>query len=274
MPAVTIKQLFYYPVKSCAGVEVSEAQVSATGLLHDRRWMVVDADGMFVTQRERPELALVVPRVANGVLSLSAPQAQAPELTVPIDARREHIQVEIFGEHYLAVSVSEAADLWLSQYLKSPHRLVAFDNDVLRKGGVQYPKRDDAPTLFPDNYGLLVLSDASLSDLNRRMPQALPVNRFRPNVIVSGLKAYEEDYLVGIKSGGSKLRFVDLCFRCNLTTIDQNTTQMGEEPLKTLMSYRVDPKNSGVKFGAYFAVEEGKAGRLRVGDEAEITWSF
>ena len=97
---------------------------------------------------------------------------------------------------------------------------------------------------------------------------------FRPNVVVSGLNAYEEDYLAEIKSGGSGLRFVDLCFRCNLTTIDQKTTRMSEEPLKTLMSYRVDPKNSGIKFGAYFAVEEGKVGHLRVGDEAEITWSF
>jgi uncharacterized protein YcbX len=272
MSAVTIKQLFYYPVKSCAGVEVSEAQVSATGLLHDRRWMVVDGNGTFVTQRERSELALVVPRVANGMLSLSAPQV--PEFAVPADARQESIEVEIFGERYPAISVSGTADDWFSQYLKSPHRLVAFDDNVVRKGGVQYPKRDDAPTLFPDNYGLLVISDASFADLNRRMPQPLPVNRFRPNVVVSGLKAYEEDYLAGIKIGGSELRFIDLCFRCNLTTIDQNTAQIGEEPLKTLMSYRVDPKNSGVKFGAYFAVDEGKLGRLRVGDEAEITWSF
>jgi uncharacterized protein len=272
MSSVTIKQLFYYPVKSCAGVEVAEAQVGATGLRHDRRWMVVDANGMFVTQRERPELALVVPRVANGSLSLSAPQA--PDIAVPAKAGRDRIQVEIFGERYPAASVSGTADRWFSDYLKSPHRLVAFDDDVLRKGGVQYPQRDEAPTLFPDNFGVLLVSDASLSDLNQRMPQALPINRFRPNVVVSGLNAYEEDYLAGIKSGGFALRFVDLCFRCNLTTIDQKTTQMGEEPLKTLMSYRVDPKNSGVKFGAYFVVERGTTGHLRVGDEAEITWSF
>jgi uncharacterized protein YcbX len=274
MSPVTIKQLFYYPVKSCAGIEVIDAQVGATGLLHDRQWMVVDANSVFVTQRERPELALVFPRVANGVLSLSAPQARAPDLVLPADQRNERIQVEIFGERYPAMTVSESADRWFSEYLKSPHRLVAFDQDVLRKGGVQYPRRDEAPTLFPDNFGLLVVSDASLADLNRRMRQVLPVNRFRPNVVLSGLNAYEEDFLVGIKSGGSELRFVDLCFRCNLTTIDQSTTQMGEEPLKTLLSYRVDPKNSGVKFGAYFAVENGTSGRLRVGDEAEITWSF
>lgn len=272
MSSVTVKQLFYYPVKSCAGVEVSEAQVSASGLLHDRRWMVVDASGVFVTQRERPELALVFPRVEDGVLSFCAPQAAA--LAVPVDARHERIQVEIFGERYPALTVSESADVWFSQYLKAPHRLVAFDDAVLRKGGVQYPTRDDAPTLFPDNYGLLVLSDASLADLNKRISEPVPVNRFRPNVVVSGLKAYEEDYLANLKIGGSQLRFVDLCFRCNLTTIDQNTAQFGEEPLKTLMSYRVDQKNSGVKFGAYFAVEDAQPGRLRVGDEVEISWSF
>jgi uncharacterized protein YcbX len=246
--------------------------MGASGLLNDRRWMVVDANGIFVTQRERPELALVFPRVEDGVLSLCAPQA--PALAVPVDARGERIQVEIFGERYPAQTVSESADVWFSQYLKAPHRLVAFDDAVLRKGGVQYPKRDDAPTLFPDNYGLLVLSDASLADLNQRMPEPVPVNRFRPNVVISGLNAYEEDYLANLKIGGSQLRFVDLCFRCNLTTIDQNTAEFGEEPLKTLMSYRVDPKNSGVKFGAYFAVEEVQPRRLRVGDEVQITWSF
>jgi hypothetical protein len=270
--SVTIKQLFYYPVKSCAGVEVSEAHVGASGLLNDRRWMIVDGGGTFVTQRERPELARVFPRVEDGALSFCAPQA--PALAVPVDARGERIQVEIFGERYPARTVSESADLWFSQYLQAPHRLVAFDDAVLRKGGVQYPTRDDAPTLFPDNYSLLVLSDASLADLNQRLPQAVPVNRFRPNVVVSGLKAYEEDYLASLKIGRSELRFVDLCFRCNLTTIDQETAQFGEEPLKTLMSYRVDPKNSGVKFGAYFAVEQAQAGRMRVGDKVEITWSF
>lgn len=272
MSFVTITQLLYYPVKSCAGVEVTEAQVGASGLLNDRRWMIVDAKGVFVTQRERPELALVEPRVDNDLLSFSAPQA--PALAVPVNARGERIQVEIFGERYPSRTVSESADTWISQYLKAPHRLVAFDDAVLRKGGVQYPTRDDAPTLFPDNYSLLVLSDASLADLNRRMPEPLPVNRFRPNVVVSGLKAYEEDYLANLKIGDTKLRFVDLCFRCNLTTIDQNTAQFGEEPLKTLMSYRVDPKNSGVKFGAYFAVEEPQSSRLRVGDEVQISWSF
>jgi uncharacterized protein len=272
MSSVAIKHLFYYPVKSCAGIEVNEAEVSPSGFANDRRWMIVNAECVFVTQREHPELALVLPRIEGGMLWLFAPGSSA--LSIPVDARGERIDVEIFGERYPARTVSEAADLWLTQYLKASHRLVAFDDDVLRKGGVQYPQRDEAPTLFPDNYGLLVLSDATLADLNRRLSQPLPVNRFRPNVVVSGLKAYEEDYLTQIKSAASQLRFVDLCFRCNLTTIDQNTAQFGEEPLKTLMSYRVDPKTSGVKFGAYFVVDETKSGFLRVGDELQVTWSF
>jgi hypothetical protein len=141
--------------------------------------MVVDANGVFVTQRERPELALALPRIDDNALSFSAPRARA--LAVPVDARDERIQVEIFGEQYPTRTVSESGDVWSSQYLKAPHRLVAFDDAVLRKGGVQYQKRDDAPTLFPDNYGLLVLSDGSLADLNQRMPEPVPVNRFRPN---------------------------------------------------------------------------------------------
>lgn len=272
MSSMSIKHLFYYPVKSCAGIEVAEAEVVASGLLHDRRWMVVDEAGMFVTQRERPALALVRPRVEKGMLFLSAPLAA--DCAVPIDDRGQQIEVEIFGERYLARTVSREADEWFSEYFHAPHRLVAFDDDVVRQGGVQYPSRDPAPTLFPDNYGLLVVSEASLSDLNKRLPEGVPFNRFRPNVVVGGLQAYQEDYLSKINADECELRFVDLCFRCNLTTIDQNTAEFGDEPLRTLMSYRMESKTSGVKFGAYFSVVGGKAGRLRVGSPMDVTWSF
>jgi uncharacterized protein YcbX len=272
MPPVTIKDLIFYPIKSCGGTHVAQADIVPTGLAHDRRWMVVNADGLFVTQRERPELALVTPTVDGDELVLHAPGMEAA--SVPFGARRELLTVEIFGERYPALATTDIADRWFSAYLKAPHRLVAFDDGILRKGGVQYPSRDEAPTMFPDNFGILAISEASLADVNGRMSAGVPMNRFRPNIVLSGLQAFEEDYLTRITAPDAILRFVDLCFRCNLTTIDQETSSIGEEPLKTLMSYRVDPKTSGVKFGAYFSIDGDGTGQLRVGEPVDVSWNF
>src|SRR5258708_5100329 len=137
MPPVTIKDLIFYPIKSCGGTHVAQADIVPAGLVNDRRWMVVNAHGVFVTQRERPELALVTPTIESDELVLHAPNVETA--SVPFDARRKLLTVEIFGERYPALATADIADRWFSAYLKAPHRLVAFDDGVLRKGGVQYP---------------------------------------------------------------------------------------------------------------------------------------
>lgn len=266
----TISDIYIYPVKSCGGVRVTGATITPTGLALDRHWMIVDGDGMFVTQREQPRLALLRPTLHDGGVTLAAEGYASLDLsTAEVEGS---FDVVIFGETIPARGVGRAADAWISNYLGAPHRIVAQDPSFLRKGGVQYPSRDDAPTSFVDNFGVLVVSQASLDDLNRRMDKPLPVNRFRPNIVVSGVSAYDEDFFATASAGDVELRFVDLCYRCNLTTIDQDAAEFGTEPLATLTAYR--KTEPGVKFGNYAAIAKGFGDRLKVGQQLQVTLNF
>lgn len=267
---ITISELFVYPIKSCCGTSVTAIEVTPKGLANDRNWMVVDQNGVSVTQREQPRLALVKPDLGEHGLAVNAPGM--PELTIGFEPSREALEVELFGERLPARATSTEADAWFSRYLGAPHRLVVPDPGHVRKGGVQYPARDHAPTSFTDNYGLLVLSQASLDDLNGRMPSALPVNRFRPNIVVKGIDAYHEDYFATARAGGIELRFIDVCYRCNLTTIDQEKAEFGEEPLITLGGYR--NIGAGVRFGNYAAVAAGFGKSLSVGQPLDVSMTF
>ncbi len=246
--------------------------LTATGIKHDRQWMIVDSAGQFVTQREQPRLAFVTPGIISAGLLIEAPGMEP--ITFPFDADGPEFQVGLFGETLTAAAVDPAVDQWLSDYLGGSYRLAAFDPKTYRKGGVQYPARDDAPTSFPDNYGILVLSEESLSDLNGRLEQPLPMNRFRPNIVISGISEHDEDYFEALQVGDVRLRFINLCYRCNFTTIDQNTATFGIEPLQTLGKYRYDEAAKGVKFGAYAAVDQGIGRSLRVNDELDAVWKF
>ena len=268
----TISDLFVYPVKSCAGVRMSEVSIVPTGFKFDRNWMVVDAEGAFVTQREYPTLALVTPRLDDGGVSLSAP-GMAP-LNLSANGGGEPITITLFGEKHGAVSTSAAADAWFSQYLGAAFRLAKCDPATLRKGGVQYPERDAAPTSFVDNYGVLVISQASHAALNQKLPQAVPMNRFRPNIVVTGVEEHDEDYFTHARCGEVALRFVNPCFRCSLTSIDQQSAKPGLDVLPVLSTYRYDDAAKGVKFGAYAAISAGIGARLHVDCDLDVDWSF
>ena len=267
-----ISDLFVYPVKSCAAVRMEQVVIVPTGFEHDRNWMVVDADGAFVTQRERPSLALVTPQVGDDGIVLQAPGMEP--LDLPAEAAGAPITVTLFGETQPAIAASAAADDWFSRYLGGRFRLVRCDPHVLRPGGVQYPARDAAPTSFVDNYGVLVISQASYAALNRKLPHAVPMNRFRPNIVVTGVEDHEEDYITLARCGDVALRFVNPCFRCSLTAIDQQNGMPGLDPLPVLSTYRYDEAAKGVKFGAYAAISGGVGDRLLVGAELDVDWSF
>src|SRR5271169_4066239 len=249
----TISDLFVYPIKSCAGVRMKEVSIVPTGFEFDRNWMVIDADGNFVTQREYPTLALVRPQLNGG---------------------GEPVTITLFGEKHGAVSTTADADAWFSTYLGGSFRLVKWDPSKLRKGGVQYPERDTAPTSFVDNYGVLVISQASHAALNQKLPQAVPMNRFRPNIVVTGIDEHEEDYFTHARCGEIALRFVNPCFRCSLTSIDQQSATPGLDVLPTLSTYRYDEAAKGVKFGAYAAISGGIGARLHVDSNLDVDWSF
>jgi uncharacterized protein YcbX len=267
----TISDLFVYPVKSCAGVRMKEVSIVPTGFAFDRNWMVVDADGNFVTQREQPTLALVKPALNGGVM-LTAPDMEP--LHVAPNGGGEPVAITLFGETCAAVATTPEADAWFSKYLGGAFRLVKCDPAVLRKGGVQYPQRDDAPTSFVDNYGVLVISQASHASLNQKLPQAVPMNRFRPNIVVAGIDEHEEDYFTNARSGDVALRFINPCYRCSLTSIDQQSATPGLDVLPTLSTYRYDEAVKGVKFGTYAAISGGVGSALRVDSDLDVDWSF
>lgn len=267
---ISIKDILIYPVKSCRGMRLDEAMLSATGFAGDRNWMIVDAAGTFVSQREQPRLALVQPSLATDSLRLAAPNM--PNIEVPLVPGGDRLEAELFGEKLPSLTVSEAASAWFSAYLDGSFALVACDPSHARLGGVQYPSRDGAPTSFVDNYGILVISEASRADLNRRLPAAVPMNRFRPNIVIGGVDAYGEDYFSSVKAGDVELRFIDVCYRCNMTTIDQETAVMGDQPLATLARYRTS--GQGVRFGSYAAVLAGVGSTLRAGSPLDVTLNF
>jgi uncharacterized protein len=268
----TISDLFVYPVKSCAGVRMNEVSIVATGFEFDRNWMVVDSGAAFVTQREHPTLALVTPQFDNGALTLDAPGMES--LLLSANGGGEPVTITLFGENHAAVSTTAAADAWFSRYLGAPFRLVKCDPRTVRQGGVQYPERDTAPTSFVDNYGILVISQASHAALNQKLAEAVPMNRFRPNVVVTGVEEHDEDYFTQARCGEVALRFVNPCFRCSMTSVDQQRGMPGLEVLPVLSTYRYDEAAKGVKFGAYAAVSGGIGSRLRVGTDLEVDWSF
>lgn len=270
--AVKVSALHIYPVKGLRGIELSEAQCTDRGLRHDRRWMVVDAAGDFLSQREHPRMATVWTDIADGVLSLAAPDAGSVE--VPIDAggsRTAPMRVRVWDSVVDAVPVSAHADAWLGDYLGQPCRLVYMPDTTRRESNANYAGPDKLVG-FADGFAYLLASEASLADLNARLGKkcnsALPMNRFRPNLVVAGSGAFEEDGWKEIRVGEAVLRAAKPCGRCQVTTTDQSTGEvMGPEPLATLSTYR-DSREFGVMFGVNLVTM--RSGAVRVGDNVEV----
>ena len=261
---ITIASLFVYPVKSCRGIALLQARLTPRGLQFDREWMVVSPEGRYLTQREAPRLALVGTALHDDHLELSAPGL--PPLAVPLKraARSVSVEVTIWRDHVLAVDEGQAAADWLGEHLQRDVRLVRFDDARPRPTDAAWSQGLDGTSAFSDGYPVLVLSRASLDDLNARLPSPLPVDRFRPNVYLDGCAPYAEDAISGLESEQMRLRIVKPCTRCVITTTDQATALLqGDEPLRTLKTYRWDGALHGVKFGQNAIVE--RPGLLAVG---------
>jgi hypothetical protein len=263
---VTLCALHIYPVKGLKGIALAAAECTDRGLRHDRRWMVVDAAGEFLSQREHPRMATVWTDIADGALTLAAPDAGS--VAVPLDpGRGPSLRVRVWDSVVDAVAVSSQADAWLGDYLRMPCRLVYMPDATRRESNAKYagPGRLVA---FADGFAYLLASEASLAQLNARLAAkghaALPMNRFRPNLVVSGSGAFEEDGWQEIRVGEAVLRAAKPCGRCQVTTTDQSTGEvMGPEPLATLATFR-DSREFGVMFGMNLVT--AKEGAVRVGD--------
>lgn len=277
MQRVTIAGLSIYPVKSCRGVDAGQLQVLPTGLAHDgirdREWMVIDPRGRFVTQREVPGLALVRAVVRDARLELLVP-GHAP-VAPGTGAGRE---VQVWGAHVRAIDAGDDCASALSAHLGREVRMVRFDDRLPRPCNPDYVGATGATTLFADGYPVLVIGRASLDDLNARLAAhgfpAVPMNRFRPNLVLDGLDPYDEDHLDTITAGAVTLRLVKPCTRCEITTTDQDTARRNLEPLRTLASYRRDDRFAGVTFGMNAIVVAGAGAALAVGDAADVAFRF
>jgi uncharacterized protein YcbX len=256
---MNITEINVYPIKSLCGTSVAEALVCSHGLEHDRSWMLVNKESKKLTQREWPRLSLLVPHVENGNLRVRAPGVS--DIVVSregSDWTDERLTVDLWGHEHTGVVANERVNGALSNAAGLSCRLLSLAHGAADANGV--PFHDDAP--------LLVISQSSLEELNRRMPAPLPMNRFRPSVVVAGSTAFEEDEWQRIAIGDTEFAAVKLCVRCSMTTVDQSQGEFrGPEPLKTLATFRRLEQN--VAFGAYFhPVNPGST--LRVGDEVRV----
>jgi uncharacterized protein len=282
----TIARLFVYPVKSCAGVELGEALLLETGLEFDRAWMVVDADGVFVTQRELPRMALIRPQLKHTEMVLRAPGMLA--LHVAYDRVEAATRVRVWKDEVAAYDMGDIAAQWFSDFLSEPGRsrrlrLVRFDPEHKRLSSPKWTGGIEATTQFADGFALLVASEASLGELNARLSAAghaaVGIERFRPNIVLAGVAAHDEDRAdtlhVTTAEGQVQVRPVKPCARCAIPDIDPATAGSSPEVGAMLRSYRADPRVDGaISFGMNAIVLQGVEHALRVGQRVGAKLRF
>ncbi|WP_224245036.1 MOSC domain-containing protein [Hyalangium gracile] len=261
-----LAQLFIHPIKSTRGLSLTRATAEPMGLEHDRRWMLVRPDGSFITGREFPSLVRVSAVPTEGGLRLSAPEQ--PELHVPAPpAGAERLDVTIWNDRCSAARAGKDAERWFSQYLGQPIVLVRVDARTERPVDPRYARPEDHVG-FPDAFPLLLLSRASVEELNRRMPRPVTVENFRPNLVVEGCEPFAEDGWKRLRIGDVELEVVKPCGRCVFTTVDPLTGEKARdgEPLRTLATFR--RQDGQVMFGQNVLVR--RPGTLQVGAPVEL----
>ena len=286
--AVTLRSLHVYPVKSCAGVTLDEALLIETGLEFDRAWMVVDAAGRFVSQRELPRMALVQTTLKHTELVLRAPGMLA--LHLALDAVEDPTRVTVWDDTVAAYDMGDLAAQWFTDFLgpapegvKFPLRLARFDPEQKRLSSRKWSGDIEAENAFSDGFPVLVVSQASLDELNGRLARQglAPVTmaRFRPNLVLDGLDAHGEDFLDEIRfetaDGPVRLRLVKPCPRCPIPNVDPQTGVPGTQPGDTLSAYRADERVGGaISFGMNAVIVEGLECGLRAGMPGVATIRF
>lgn len=282
---ISILSLHTYPVKSCGSITHTQISVSATGLAHDRQWVVVDEAGHFLTQRAHPRMALIQPALDATALFLNAPEM--PTLRISLRAGESDapaVPIRIWNSDTLGHDEGDMAGRWFSDYLGLRCRLYRVHPDARRLAGPQLvadwrQRRSDLEDFpqdhlvgFADSFPFLITNQASLEDLNRHLAardqSPVAMSRFRPNIVIQGLEAYEEDYLSSLCVGSLLLALVKRCTRCPMPNVDPLTGEAGDEPMNTLRSYR--NFEAGVLFGVNAVVAGAQPGAvLSVGDRLE-----
>jgi uncharacterized protein YcbX len=278
-----VSALFLHPIKACAAVAVNEAVLIDTGFEYDRAWMVIGADGHGVTQRDLPRLALVRLSLRVSDLVLHAPGMLA--LHVRLDTVEALRRVQVWDDEVAAFDMGDLAAQWFSDFLGTPLRLVRFDPELpQRHADKKWAGAVQAPTAFVDQFPLLVISTASLAELNRRLiaagQDAVSMNRFRPNIVLDGVAdAHGEDFIdeltVESPDGPVLLKMVKPCTRCTVPDVDPETAATGHRIADMLAGYRADARlGGGLTFGMNAVIVAGIEHRLRVGARASAVLNF
>lgn len=268
--AARLTAITSYPVKACQGTSLAESSLGVHGLAGDREWMVVRGDGRFLSQRTHPLLARVRPAWTSTGLHLECEGLAPLLIETAAMAAAEPCEVSVWGDVLAALDAGPAAALWLEQALGTAARLVRVAAGNRRCADRNYVGERDVPVAFADGYPLLVCSSGSLQELNRRLEMPVPMDRFRPNLVLEGFEPFAEDRLRRLRIGAIELELVKPCTRCSVPGIDQHSGQPSNDPFPALKAFRYDPVLRGATFGVN-AIARGLLGAsLRVGMAVEV----
>jgi uncharacterized protein len=277
----TLSQLCVHPIKSCGAITPNSATLIETGLEWDRQWMVADPQGQMLTQRQWPRMALIQPTLRSNDLVLRAPGMLS--LHVQLDTVEAATRAQVWDDIVKAYDMGDLAAQWFSDFLQTPARLVRFDPDEHRPADATWTQGIAAQSAFSDGFPLLVANAASLQDLNDKLlakgVPAVTMQRFRPNLVVSGWQAFDEDNVdtleITTDSGPVVLRLVKPCVRCTIPNVDPLTAATAHEPLDTLSTYRADARmQGGITFAMNAVIVSGFEHPLRVGQRLRAAWKF
>lgn len=252
------------------GVACTQARLDATGLEWDRQWMAVDGKGTFLTQRTHPRLARIVPQITQDALVLNA--ADMPLLRVPFATPGAQVPVRVWKDSCLGVEQGAAAHEWVSRVIGRPVRLVRVASDMQRIANAQFAGATPAPITFPDGYPVLVCNEASLEDLNARLGEPLPMERFRPNIMLQGLPAWAEDRIDTLTLGPVTLRLVKPCVRCSIPSLDHRTGDPATDPLPVLRKFRFNKTLRGITFGENAVIVSGTGALIKRGTPCQVSF--
>lgn len=264
-----LAEINIYPVKSLGGISLNEAEVTDRGLKYDRRWMLVDINGNFITQRIIPEMALIKTEIDKTNLNFFHKNDFNIKYSIPLDFKsREVKNVNIWDDNVEAIQYDGETNEWFSNLLNIKCSLVQMPESTRRLVDKNYAQQNEIVS-FADGFPFLLIGEASLEDLNSRLEEKIPMNRFRPNLVFTGGKAFDEDKMKSFRLNETTFFPVKTCARCVITTIDQERGAKGKEPLSTLSFYRT--QNNKVMFGQN-VVHDG-CGIIKVGNHLEsIQW--
>lgn len=261
--SIFLQDIYIYPIKSLGGIRLDESQVEEKGLQYDRRWMLVDQNGTFVSQRKHPQLALLHVHLQQDGLEVVNTQKADMRIIIPYKKKGVGgISVSVWDDQFEALHLSTELDDWFSDFLDFDVRLVQMPETTQRKVDPNYAVNEESVS-FADGMPYLLISQASLDDLNAKLDEKIPMNRFRPNLVFAGMEPFQEDEVGRFSIGKVDFQGIKLCARCIMTTVDQETGVKGKEPLKTLATYR--QRGNKILFGQN--VVALSLGKIKVGDE-------